>query len=137
MRRTQIVLYRPDHRSGRFQSASQPVGRHFVVRDRIDSGAVGDALRPANPASAAELFQVKNASMSKSSPDNLTVSVLSPSSSTALSIISSRNPLARRFWNKDRGCLYDVITGRSPDPSIRPNQIFYVPPQWEDRQHRG
>jgi glycogen debranching enzyme len=32
----------------------------------------------------------------------------------------------RLFWNKDRGCLYDVINGGPPDPSIRPNQIFAV-----------
>jgi predicted glycogen debranching enzyme len=32
----------------------------------------------------------------------------------------------RLFWNKDRGCLYDVINGGPPDPTIRPNQIFAV-----------
>ena len=37
---------------------------------------------------------------------------------------------ARRFWNPDRGCLFDVIDvdgqpGRN-DPSLRPNQIFAV-----------
>ena len=30
------------------------------------------------------------------------------------------------FWNENTGCLYDVINGASPDPSIRPNQIFAV-----------
>jgi predicted glycogen debranching enzyme len=30
------------------------------------------------------------------------------------------------FWNEKAGCLYDVIDGTSPDPSIRPNQIFAV-----------
>src|SRR3984885_1588952 len=30
----------------------------------------------------------------------------------------------RLFWNEDLGCLYDVVNGSLPDPSIRPNQIF-------------
>ncbi|MGA3195067.1 MAG: amylo-alpha-1,6-glucosidase [Terriglobales bacterium] len=30
------------------------------------------------------------------------------------------------FWNESMGCLYDVINGAPPDPSIRPNQIFAV-----------
>ena len=30
------------------------------------------------------------------------------------------------FWNEKLGCLYDVVNGGSPDPSIRPNQIFAV-----------
>jgi predicted glycogen debranching enzyme len=32
----------------------------------------------------------------------------------------------RLFWNESTGCLYDVINGAPPDPSIRPNQIFAV-----------
>ncbi len=32
----------------------------------------------------------------------------------------------RLFWNENTGCLYDVINGAPPDPSIRPNQIFAV-----------
>ena len=32
----------------------------------------------------------------------------------------------RQFWNEDAGCLYDVVNGGLPDPSIRPNQIFAV-----------
>jgi predicted glycogen debranching enzyme len=32
----------------------------------------------------------------------------------------------RRFWNEKLGCLYDVVNGGPPDPSIRPNQIFAV-----------
>jgi len=32
----------------------------------------------------------------------------------------------RRFWNEEKGCLYDVVNGGSPDGSIRPNQIFAV-----------
>jgi len=32
----------------------------------------------------------------------------------------------RLFWNEKTGCLYDVVNGGSPDPSIRPNQIFAV-----------
>jgi predicted glycogen debranching enzyme len=30
------------------------------------------------------------------------------------------------FWNENTGCLFDVINGVPPDPSIRPNQIFAV-----------
>jgi predicted glycogen debranching enzyme len=30
----------------------------------------------------------------------------------------------RLFWNEKASCLYDVINGDLPDPSIRPNQIF-------------
>ncbi len=41
-----------------------------------------------------------------------------------------RDVFAARFWNPDRGCLYDVVdcdgvAGRI-DPSVRPNQIFAV-----------
>jgi len=32
----------------------------------------------------------------------------------------------RLFWNENLGCLYDVVNGAPPDPSIRPNQIFAV-----------
>jgi predicted glycogen debranching enzyme len=32
----------------------------------------------------------------------------------------------RVFWNKNMGCLYDVVNGDAPDASIRPNQIFAV-----------
>jgi len=32
----------------------------------------------------------------------------------------------RLFWNEKLGCLYDVVNGGLPDPSIRPNQIFAV-----------
>ena len=32
----------------------------------------------------------------------------------------------RMFWNEDTGCLYDVVSGETVDPSIRPNQIFAV-----------
>jgi predicted glycogen debranching enzyme len=32
----------------------------------------------------------------------------------------------RLVWNEKLGCLYDVINGGPPDPSIRPNQIFAV-----------
>src|SRR5262249_40078641 len=31
-----------------------------------------------------------------------------------------------RFWNSDRRCCYDVIGDNSPDPAIRPNQIFAI-----------
>ena len=32
----------------------------------------------------------------------------------------------RLFWNEDTGCLYDVVSSETVDPSIRPNQIFAV-----------
>jgi glycogen debranching enzyme len=32
----------------------------------------------------------------------------------------------RLFWNEKAACLYDVVNGGPPDPSIRPNQIFAV-----------
>ncbi len=32
----------------------------------------------------------------------------------------------RLFWNEKDACLYDVVNGGPPDPSIRPNQIFAV-----------
>jgi predicted glycogen debranching enzyme len=32
----------------------------------------------------------------------------------------------RLFWNDSAGCLYDVVNGGPPDPSIRPNQVFAV-----------
>jgi glycogen debranching enzyme len=32
----------------------------------------------------------------------------------------------RLFWNEKDGCLYDVVSGGAPDPSMRPNQIFAV-----------
>jgi len=34
----------------------------------------------------------------------------------------------QKFWNNDLNCLYDVIDtpSGSPDPSIRPNQIFAI-----------
>jgi predicted glycogen debranching enzyme len=33
---------------------------------------------------------------------------------------------ARTFWNKGRGCLYDVVRPDGADARIRPNQIFAV-----------
>ena len=33
----------------------------------------------------------------------------------------------RRFWNAERGCLFDVVDGPSgDDPALRPNQIFAI-----------
>jgi predicted glycogen debranching enzyme len=29
-----------------------------------------------------------------------------------------------KFWNAERGCLYDVLTPSGPDASLRPNQLF-------------
>jgi predicted glycogen debranching enzyme len=31
---------------------------------------------------------------------------------------------ANKFWNAERGCLYDVVTPEGPDASLRPNQLF-------------
>ncbi len=31
-----------------------------------------------------------------------------------------------KFWNAQRGCLYDVLTDRGPVTKLRPNQIFAV-----------
>jgi predicted glycogen debranching enzyme len=31
-----------------------------------------------------------------------------------------------KFWNEERGCLYDVLAPDGPDASIRPNQILAV-----------
>jgi predicted glycogen debranching enzyme len=45
-----------------------------------------------------------------------------------------------RFWNPDRGCLFDVVDGpKGDDPAIRPNQLFAIslpnpvlaPEHWE------
>lgn len=30
----------------------------------------------------------------------------------------------QKFWNEQRGCLYDVLTSPVPDARIRPNQLF-------------
>ncbi len=32
----------------------------------------------------------------------------------------------QKFWNEERGCLFDVIDGERRDAAIRPNQIFAV-----------
>jgi predicted glycogen debranching enzyme len=32
----------------------------------------------------------------------------------------------RAFWNKEKNCLYDVVSEGAPDPTMRPNQIFAV-----------
>jgi len=31
-----------------------------------------------------------------------------------------------KFWNEERGCLYDVLTDKAPVRKLRPNQIFAV-----------
>jgi predicted glycogen debranching enzyme len=31
---------------------------------------------------------------------------------------------ARRFWNPQRGCLFDVLLPEGPDDRVRPNQLF-------------
>ena len=38
----------------------------------------------------------------------------------------ARRSFNRLFWNEKLGCLYDVVNGGPPDPSLRPNQIFAV-----------
>ncbi len=35
-----------------------------------------------------------------------------------------RREFEEKFWNPERGCLYDVIRPSGPDPAIRPNQVF-------------
>jgi predicted glycogen debranching enzyme len=42
-----------------------------------------------------------------------------------MAAVASRS-FNRAFWNEKTGCLYDVVNGAPPDPSIRPNQIFAV-----------
>ena len=39
---------------------------------------------------------------------------------------STRESFQRKFWNEQKGCLYDVLEGPGSDASIRPNQIFSV-----------
>ena len=39
---------------------------------------------------------------------------------------SASESFNRLFWNEDAGCLYDVVDGDRPDPSIRPNQVIAV-----------
>ena len=38
----------------------------------------------------------------------------------------ARASFDRLFWNKEAGCLYDVVDGDTRDSSIRPNQILAV-----------
>ena len=38
----------------------------------------------------------------------------------------TRTSFNTKFWNPQNGCLYDVIDEKTPDTSIRPNQIFAV-----------
>lgn len=38
--------------------------------------------------------------------------------------LKTRTGFNEKFWNKDRNCLYDVLTNLGPDASIRPNQII-------------
>lgn len=37
-----------------------------------------------------------------------------------------KKSFADQFWNKQAGCLYDVIDGDIKDESIRPNQLFAI-----------
>ncbi len=39
---------------------------------------------------------------------------------------AAKSNFNRLFWNEDTDCLYDVLSGETIDPSIRPNQIFAV-----------
>ena len=39
---------------------------------------------------------------------------------------AAKSNFNRLFWNEDTDCLYDVLSGETVDPSIRPNQIFAV-----------
>jgi predicted glycogen debranching enzyme len=38
----------------------------------------------------------------------------------------TRKSFVSKFWNAERGCLFDVINGEERDGAIRPNQIFAV-----------
>ena len=38
----------------------------------------------------------------------------------------TRQSFVSKFWNGQRGCLFDVINYEEPDAAIRPNQIFSV-----------
>lgn len=38
----------------------------------------------------------------------------------------TRNSFAEKFWDVERGCLYDVVRERERDDSLRPNQILAV-----------
>lgn len=37
-----------------------------------------------------------------------------------------KDSFTREFWNGEDKCLYDVVSGNSKDPSIRPNQVYAV-----------
>jgi predicted glycogen debranching enzyme len=37
-----------------------------------------------------------------------------------------RSSFVKSFWNPDKGCLFDVITGDNKDDTVRPNQIIAV-----------
>jgi predicted glycogen debranching enzyme len=37
---------------------------------------------------------------------------------------ATRDSFQRKFWNEQKGCLYDVVAGSVNDASVRPNQIF-------------
>lgn len=38
----------------------------------------------------------------------------------------ARASFESKFWNLDRGCLFDVVGQNGNDPAVRPNQIFAV-----------
>ena len=39
----------------------------------------------------------------------------------------ARASFNRRFWNEERGCLFDVLDGENgDDPAVRPNQLFAI-----------
>ncbi len=38
----------------------------------------------------------------------------------------TRKSFAEKFWNVERGCLYDVVREQERDDSLRPNQILAV-----------
>ena len=39
---------------------------------------------------------------------------------------AARESFNEKFWSDETGCLFDVVSDDSTDPSIRPNQIFAV-----------
>jgi predicted glycogen debranching enzyme len=44
----------------------------------------------------------------------------------ALMAEKARESFAEEFWNREKGCLYDVVSQNERDGSLRPNQIFAV-----------
>jgi glycogen debranching enzyme len=39
---------------------------------------------------------------------------------------NARESFSEKFWNPKRGCLFDVVSKKGTDPSLRPNQVIAV-----------